>query len=107
MSLDISLTVIKETEVFDANITHNLNKMASEAGIYKELWRPDEIGILFAKQLIKPLEVGLQRLLDDPEKYVKFNPKNGWGNYAGLVTFVKKYICYCIKYPNAKIHISR
>jgi hypothetical protein len=34
-----------ETEcVFDANITHNLNKMADAAGIYEACWRPEEIG---------------------------------------------------------------
>ena len=30
---------------YSANITHNLGKMAEEAGIYKHLWRPEEIGI--------------------------------------------------------------
>lgn len=29
--------------VYDANITHNLGKMADEAGIYLALWRPGEM----------------------------------------------------------------
>lgn len=54
MSLDVYLTrkklvsydngksFIEETEdVYWANITRNLNKMASEAGIYEALWRPE------------------------------------------------------------------
>jgi hypothetical protein len=35
-------------EVFDYNITHNLGEMAKAAGIYMELWRPEEIGIIKA-----------------------------------------------------------
>jgi hypothetical protein len=30
---------VMPTEVFSSNITHNLNKMATEAGIYKHLLR--------------------------------------------------------------------
>lgn len=29
--------------VFEANVTHNLNTMAAEAGIYYALWRPGEM----------------------------------------------------------------
>ncbi len=56
MSLDVSLvctkwvsydegkTHTKEDEcVYDANITHNLGKMAGQAGIYEALWTPQEI----------------------------------------------------------------
>ena len=39
MSLDVYLMVDNE-RVYDANITHNLNSMASEAGCYEALWRP-------------------------------------------------------------------
>ena len=45
----------KETEeLYSANATHNLVPMAEEAGIYKQLWKPEEIGISKAGQLIKP-----------------------------------------------------
>jgi hypothetical protein len=33
MSLDITLTAVRPTPVFDANITHNLSKMADENGL--------------------------------------------------------------------------
>src|SRR5688572_29936062 len=45
--------------VYSANITHNLNAMAENAGIYMHLWRPDQIGIMTASQLIAPLTAGL------------------------------------------------
>ena len=65
--------------LYDDNITHNLNKMADAAGIYKYLWKPEELGIEFAKDLIKPLTKGLKDLKSNPEKYKKYNSPNGWG----------------------------
>ena len=70
MSLDVhltSLTLVDKTcphcgsryqeveELFNANITHNLGEMARKAGIYHYLWRPEEIDITFASELIDPL----------------------------------------------------
>ena len=103
MSLDVTLL----SETYTANITHNLNKMAMEAGIYKELWRPEELGYSRAWELINPLSEGLIKLLDDPERYKAFNPINGWGSYEDFVSFVNKYLNACRATPNATIHISR
>jgi hypothetical protein len=94
-------------EVYTANITHNLNKMAEAAGIYLELWRPDEIGVTKASELIEPLEAGLRRLNADPYTYRGFNPKNGWGTYEGLVQFVSSYLEACVLYPDAEVRVSR
>ena len=58
MSLDVTLTAVRPTEVTSANITHNLVPMAKEAGIYQHLWRPDEIGITKAAELILPYPLG-------------------------------------------------
>jgi len=93
--------------VFDWNITHNLNKMAGEAGIYGHLWRPDEIEVTKAHQLIEPLQNGLLLLKSDPARFKAFNPSNGWGDYDGLVNFVEKYLQACEQYPDADISISR
>jgi len=97
----------ENANVFWANITHNLNTMAGEAGIYKELWRPDEIGITTAGQLADPLTSGLQRLKDDPAKFIPFEPENRWGTYGTLVGFVEEYLEACIKYPDATVEVSR
>ena len=41
ISYDAGKTYTEENEeVFSANITNNLNKMANAAGIYDALWRP-------------------------------------------------------------------
>lgn len=93
--------------VYDANITHNLNKMASEAGLYEPLWRPGEVGITKAEQLIEPLTIGLGKLKADPAKFMKLNPSNGWGSYEGLVRFVEAYLSACHDWPNANVRVSR
>jgi hypothetical protein len=95
------------SDVHSDNITHNLNGMANAAGIYQALWRPEEIGITHAHQLIPILEKGLEKLLADPEEYKSFNPANGWGDYEGLVTFVENYLESCRQYPDAEVEVSR
>lgn len=45
MSLDVYLKAVRPAEVFSANITHNLGAMAEAAGIYRHLWRPEEVGV--------------------------------------------------------------
>jgi hypothetical protein len=65
--------------------------MAREAGLYEHLWRPEEIGIATAGQLIEPLRDGLTRLESDPKRFKRFNPTNGWGDYEGLLEFVREY----------------
>lgn len=93
--------------IFSANITHNLGKMANEAGIYLALWRPEELGITKAKDLIPLLQKGLRKLGGRPHHYQSFNPENGWGDFHGLVDFVKSYLNACREYPEALIEVSR
>lgn len=122
MSLDVRLETKKkrpvrcdhcwheymETEtLYSANITHNLGKMASEAGIYQHLWRPEELRIKTAKRLIKPLEEGLWRLKSDPEHFKKFNADNGWGLYEHFVPFVEEYLEAIKMYPDSQVTTSR
>lgn len=93
--------------LYQRNITHNLNKMADAAGIYEHLWRPDEIGVTRAAQLIGPLTDGLGRLRADPGKFQEFNPPNKWGDYGGLVAFVADYLEACRANPDAQVRVSR
>lgn len=104
---DIQEVEYETNEVYSANITHNLNTMAGEASIYKHLWRPDEINITKAKELIEPLREGLHKLKSEPEKYKAFNPSNGWGSYEGLVRFVSNYLDACYENPEADVSVSR
>jgi hypothetical protein len=120
MSLDVSLTVTIETKcphcgkliesseetVYSANITHNLSRMAAAAGIYKHLWHPDEVGIETAGQLVEPLKEGLQKMIDNPSDYKKYNASNGWGMYEHFIPWIKEYIEACEIHIGASVHTS-
>ena len=93
--------------VYEDNITHNLGKMARMAGIYLCLWRPEELGIDTASFLIEGLEKGLKKLKSNPDYFKSFNPKNGWGDYDGLVAFIENYLDACKKFPDAEIEVDR
>ena len=96
-----------DTGVYSANITHNLGKMADAAGIYKALWRPEEIGITKASELVTPLTEGLAKLKADPAYFEQFNASNGWGMYEHFVPFVEQYLEACKAHPNATVSVSR
>jgi len=100
-------TVSGVQEVYSANITHNLNRMAEETGIYEHLWRPEEIGITKAAQLIEPLRAGLKLLESDPVRFEKFNSPNGWGLYEHFVPFVRNYLRACEENPDSIVRVSR
>ena len=98
---------IMTKEVYSDNITHNLTTMADEAGLYKYLWKPADINITKASDLIEPLRQGLHNLKMNPAKYEKLNPENGWGSYNVLVKFVENYLDACYKYPDTTIEVDR
>lgn len=117
MSLDISLydkvcphcgAKTDETIcLFDANITHNLNKMAEAAGFYYEVWRPDDIDIEEAGDIIHALTTGIEDMEARPYYYRKYDSPNGWGTYDNFLPWLKELLEVCNKYPNAKIEVSR
>lgn len=113
MSLDVDLLVTKPTSVFSYNITHNLGKMASEVklsnglSLYDVMWRPDEHGLKYAKDISELLDEGWNILLAEPNRFIQFNPENGWGSYEGLEKFVYKYRNACWDYPDAELSVSR
>jgi hypothetical protein len=92
---------------YSSNITHNLGEMALEAGIYEHLWRPEEIEITKANQLVEPLSKGLSLMKSDPKRFKKFTSKNGWGTYKDFIPWIEDYIEACVKYPNANVSVSR
>lgn len=93
--------------VYSANVTHNLNKMASEAGIYECLWRPDEHGITKAGQVAQRLSLGVADMMLRPAHYKTFDSSNGWGTYKDFVPWCEAYLSACRKYPEALVVVSR
>lgn len=140
MSLDVSLlgeetdvvcrccgvTHREKEELFSANITHNLGKMAGKAGIYEALWRPyrldsrfvpmedyrqewefEDNTVIKAKDISWIIEKGLKDLEARPDYFKKFDSPNGWGLYVHFVPFVKNYLNALKRYPEATVKTSR
>lgn len=107
MSLTVHLCAVRRVSIYDANITHNLGKMAEAAGIYKHLWRPDELGIKTAGELIEPLRAGLELLRSDAARFRQYDSPNGLGLYVNLVPFVANYLAACEADPDAEIEVTR
>jgi hypothetical protein len=106
MSLDFYLERTQPTTVFSENITHNLSRMAKEAGIYEVLWHPERGSYQKAEQIIPILREGLKLLESDPARFEKFNSPNGWGMYEHFVPFVKSVLAACEEFPDADIRVS-
>ena len=106
MSLNVTLRAMRMTEIFRGNYTHNVGKMASAAGIYQAVWRPEELGITLAGQLIEPLRAGVEKMESDPDKFKKLNPANGWGSYAPFLAWLKEYLAACEENPLAEVSVS-
>lgn len=143
MSLDVYLVIDVDTGgaeqhrvyLFSANITHNLARMANEAGLYLACWRPaclldaaiaaqliaaeeskqwaDARGLEarlpqpHARDLTAPLRAGLALLKSDPDRFRAFNAENGWGTYGDFVPWVEKYLAACESHPAALVEVSR
>ena len=103
MSLDITLTEVKQVEVYSANITHNLVPMAESAGLYLPLWHPEYMQIYLAGELVFWLEEGIEVLKSDPDYFKEMNPKNGWGSYDTFVPWLENLLANCKEHPTAKI----
>jgi len=121
MSLDFSLSVTKHTsldgcktfhieedyQVFSRNITHNLTSMADACGVYKILWRPEELGLHLAKDLINDLEIGINYMSKNRVTLEAYNPPNGWGCYEIFYEDCIDILKACKENPNAKISVWR
>jgi len=91
------------TEVYSCNITHNLSKMASVAGLHGLLWGMKKGTIAY--NLIPRLKKGI-RFLENNKSYCEsFNPKNSWGDYNGLLKVTREILVICEKNPKAKVEI--
>lgn len=117
----------KKEELYSANITHNLNKMADEAGLYEALWRPYKLKKNYdiieddynneyefensnpvkANEIISIIEKGLKDMKAKPSYYKKFDSLNGWGLYVHFIPFIEEYLEALKKYPDAFVECSR
>lgn len=107
MSLDIELKFSDGTVVHTANISHDLAAMATEAGLYECVWRPEEHGFRTAAQVAVPLAEGLQQLAFDPARFKAMEPPSGGGRWRHLLPFCAEYLEACRRHPDAKVVVCR
>lgn len=105
MDLDTGAPKPYKVELYQGNITHNLSKMAKEAGLYQALWHPDLLWEhdTTAGELIPALEAGLLKLQSLPEHYKQFDSPNGWGTYEHFVPFVEEVLNACKEHPRSRV----
>jgi len=84
-----------------ANYTSNVNGMIKEA-MQCSL---DDLHNVNAVEAKEKLEYAIKRLRKDPLKYKQMNPRNGWGNYEGVINFLEDISHYCTKYSNRKVEV--
>lgn len=91
------------TTVFDMNITHNLKKMAVEAGcgILWDLWDKK------AWEIITDVKSAIKNLEENPEKFDAFNAPNGWGTRIQFIPWLKQLLEKLEEFPHAKLLISK
>jgi hypothetical protein len=104
MSLDFYIKRKIMSEVYWGNMTHNVSTMWVEAGIYDSLYNSHG---LKAGSIIFNLEEGLQKMTENPEKYKKLEPDNGWGTYDGAIKYLEEIILACKNNKKGIIHISK
>jgi hypothetical protein len=128
VSYDDGKTLEPQREsLYWANITHNLGKMANEAGIYEALWRPyqlkegynipeddhdaeydfEENNPVRGYEIIPVIEKGLEDMIARPAHYKTFDSPNGWGLYKNFVPFIEKYLEALKEYPESFVECSR
>jgi hypothetical protein len=91
-------------ELHSQNITHNLNKMAQDAGIYDALWHPGE-GMTAAKwaKIIKPAMIVMH---ESPDRFKAFDASNGWGTYGDFMPWLEQLLTACNKNPDSVVSAS-
>ena len=107
MSLDVYLTAVRRTVVYECNYTHNIGAMADKAGVYVYLWRAPENDVRTAGQLIEPLSKGIEDMKSRPGYYQTFNPENGWGDYHTFLRWLESLLAACRENPDAELSTSR
>ncbi len=103
MSWDILLVIntgVEDMTVWESNYTYNVSKMLYEAGLsVSELNNKDAI---MAGTMI---ERTIKAMRSDPERFKKFNPKNGWGDYYGCVEWLKSIAEACMDHPRCIVKV--
>lgn len=101
MSYDVSIYDLDGGEVLSVNYTRNTSMMWRTAGCDLRDFAEKP-----AETLAEALAPAVAEMEANPDTYRVFNASNGWGDYEGTLTFLKKILGAAQQYPNGKVHIS-
>ena len=107
MSLDIWLTetiTIEDATVVSKNITHNLNEMWQQLGIYDALYNSEGKK---AKDVLPVMREGLRLMIENPVHFKRFSAPNGWGTYEQALPWLVELVAEFEEHPNGVIGISK
>lgn len=94
----------------EANYTYNVSPMFYEAFDLRKLdGTPAGIRGLDGRtgdEAGKALDVAIQRMEADPDRFEKMNPENGWGDCDGALELLRKLRGWCAEYPDAVMCVS-
>ena len=103
MSYDISITALRETNVFDVNYTYNVSPMFRKAlggdGI-------NDLHGLKCGQCVMKLQEGIKHMEENPKEYEMLNPSNGWGDFAGALKVLQDLLAASIQNIDGTIQIN-
>lgn len=110
MSLGIYLSVTVDTggaephtfELWEASPTYNLTRMWKAAGLNLSEWEGRS-----ASECVRELQLAVERMEADPDKFKALNPPNGWGDYDGLLEVLTEFRDHCEAHPKAKVTLWR
>jgi hypothetical protein len=91
-------------QLYRDSITHNHWKMVDNASLYRAIWRPEELQITKAAQLIPILEQGLKHIEEHQDELCKLGTAN---DHTEVWSFVRAYLKACREHPDADIRVSR
>lgn len=103
MSLDIFVNALRETEIFEANITYNLAPMYYKC-IDKEKGF-EALNGMSCTEALPIIQKAITDMLNNADEYRKLNPANGWGTYEVLLTNLQKLRTCCENNPDGKIEV--
>jgi len=104
MDIDVGTDEPYYVELWWRNITHNLTKMWSLAGVYDALYMSDGKE---AHEVIEVVRKGLVEMKGHPARYKELNPPNGWGYYESALQFLSAFETACSQYHKGVIRVSK
>ena len=93
-----------DVRVYEGSISSFFTEMAGAAGVYRQVWRPEELGIEKASQLIEPLRAGIYRMEDSQKKFRSLNGTEKWETSDRFRQFLSEYLRACEQHPDADVY---